>query len=272
MPVGIIGYGYVGRGVHKIFPDAWIYDVGGDRGKINESDLAIVCVPTPPIGSAEQKINDDQSEFLGADISIVEKVVSWIEAPLILIKSTIPPGTTEYLKKKYNKRVCFSPEYMGEGGYYMPPQYPDPTNPVQHNFMIIGGDDKDCDDIYDVFIEKMGPAKTYYKCSATEAEIIKHMENCWIATKVIFCNEFKNICDAFDASYNTVREGWLLDPRIERMHTAVFKNKPGFGGKCLPKDLHSIVANSNKQGYDANFLKSVWRSNQGFRNGREERK
>ena len=54
------------------------------------------------------------------------------------------------------------------------------------------------------------------------------MENTWGATKVIFANEWFDICKRFGASYNTVREGWVLDSRVERMHTTVFEDKRGF--------------------------------------------
>lgn len=271
--VAIVGYGYVGRGMGRIFPDAVVHDPlwydpvrkSASKEDVNGCDLAIVCVPTPPKGSAEQRVDDGQDEFLEADTSIVEEVVAWIETPLILIKSTVPPGTTDRLREKYGKRICFSPEYMGEGGYYIPPHYPDPADPMQHSFMVLGGEDADCDEIYDIFIRRMGPAKTYFKCRAIEAELVKYMENTWIATKVTFCNTWFDICKTHGASYNTVREGWLLDPRVERMHTAVFKGKRGFDGKCLPKDLHGIVASMEARGGRADLLRSVWQANQGMR-------
>jgi len=87
------------------------------------------------------------------------------------------------------------------------------------------------------------------------------MENTWGATKVIFANEWYEICQRFGASYNTVREGWVLDSRVERMHTAVFPRKRGFGGKCFPKDLLGIIAQSEKAGYEPSLLKQVWNSN-----------
>lgn len=279
MRVAIVGYGYVGKGMNKIFEGSKIYDpyfrplhggvevnlVEWSRKDINACDLAIVCVPTPPQGIAEQSIPDEQSEFLSVDTSIVEEVISWLETPLILIKSTVPPGTTDRLKQKYGKRICFSPEYMGEGGYYIPANYPDPTNPMQHSFMIIGGEQKDCDRIFDIFIERMGPAKQYYSCSATEAELIKYMENTWIATKVTFANTWYDICQLFGASYHNVRHGWALDPRVDSMHTAVFPDKRGFGGKCLPKDLHGIVAAARSKKCIPGLLQEVWYANQKIR-------
>ena len=98
--VAIIGYGYVGKAMHKIFPDAQIYDVTTPNGlpwatkeQVNECDLAIICVPTP--------MQENGQEFKPVDTSIVEESVAWLKTPLILIKSTVVPGTTERLSEKY---------------------------------------------------------------------------------------------------------------------------------------------------------------------------
>jgi len=264
--VAIIGYGFVGQGMHKIFPDALIYDPAYKKSitkeVINqECGLAIVCVPTPPRGMGEQKVNPDEKEFLEADLSILVNTIKWLKTDLILIKSTVPPNTTKTLNKVYKKRICFSPEYMGEGNYYTPPKYPHPTNPLKHSFMIVGGAKKDCEDVLSFFYPKTGPAKKYLICSPTEAELVKYMENTWGAMKVTFCNEWYEICKKFGGSYEIVREGLLLDSRTEAMHTAVFKNKRGFGGKCYPKDLLAIIGATEKKGYNPELLKQVWETN-----------
>jgi nucleotide sugar dehydrogenase len=255
--VVIVGYGYVGKAYHKVFPDAMIYDPAFEDSceivDVNTNDLAIVCVPTPSL--------EDGS----CDISIVEETIAWLETPLILIKSTIPPGTTAYLKKKYKKRICHSPEYVGEGGYYVSPKYLSPTDVLQHPFMIIGGDPKDRSDILDFFKPVFGPEKFYYQVDETTSELIKYMENSWIAMKVAFCNEFFEIAKRFDVDYDTLREGWLLDPRVERPHTAVFRDKRGFNTKCIPKDILAIVDASTKFGYVPEILKQVLDSNKKFR-------
>ena len=151
MKISIIGYGYIGQGYHKVFPDAFLYDpfkMLGSKEEANKADLAVVCVPTP--------MKEDGS----CDISAVEEVVSWLETPLILIKSTIPPGTTDYLRNKYGKRICFSPEYMGESTYYTPPwKYPDPKDPTSHTFQIIGGSKEDADEIIGIMITYLAPNK-----------------------------------------------------------------------------------------------------------------
>lgn len=254
--IAIIGMGYVGQGYHKVFPEAITYDEPkniGTKKEVNSCDLAIVSVPTP--------MKEDGS----CDISIVESVIKWLETPLILIKSTISPGTTDKLKKKYNKRICFSPEYMGEGKYFVSPwKYPDPLNPVSHSFQIIGGDKKDADEIIGILVEKLGPEKFYYAIEAIEAEIIKYMENSWGATKVSFCQEFYDLCQKFGASYPRVREGFLLDSRVERMHTAVFPRKRKWIGKCWPKDVMAIIKAGEKVGYSMDLLKQVVKNNEKY--------
>ena len=63
------------------------------------------------------------------------------------------------------------------------------------------------------------------------------------------------ICNLVGSDYNEVRELWLLDPRINKMHTSVFSgNDRPFGGKCLPKDTSALVSVAKENGYDANFL------------------
>ena len=260
--VGIIGAGYVGQAMLKIFPDALLYDAAPKQGitlatkeEINrECELAIICVPTP----AKQ----EEQEFKQADISIVEECVQWLETPLILIKSTVPPGTTDELALKYKKDICFSPEYVGEGKYQITPwKYMSPDDPRLHDFLIIGGKKDIRERVANIFLRRLGPEKFYYLIEATEAEIVKYMDNAWGALKVIFTNEFYQLCQAYGASYTRVREGLLLDNRIERMHTAVFTDDQGVTGKCYPKDLNGIVAAADKKGVDMHLLKSALRKN-----------
>src|SRR5579872_3270380 len=188
--IGIIGFGHVGRSMKVLFPDALVYDPNYEefrntKEQINKNcDLAIVCVWT---GS-----NTDGS----CDTSIVESSIKWLKTPLILIKSTIEPGTTDLLKKKYKKRICMSPEYFGESKYWTPESWTIKGWP----YFIVGGDEKDATAIIDYFVPFLGPNKTYFICTAMEAELIKYMENAYLATKVIFINEMYEICKTFGAN------------------------------------------------------------------------
>lgn len=107
----------------------------------------------------------------------------------------------------------------------------------------------------DVFISD--PYSHYFCCSAVKAEVIKYMENSYLATKVSFVNQFYDIANLFGADWHRVREGWLLDERIGRAFSTVFADNRGFGGKCLPKDVSAIVKAAEEKGYDANILKAI---------------
>jgi len=74
-----------------------------DRDVVQGVDIALVCVPTPS--------QHDGS----ADISAVREVCGWLDAEVICIRSTVPPGTTDALRAETGKRIVFSPEYIGEG-------------------------------------------------------------------------------------------------------------------------------------------------------------
>jgi nucleotide sugar dehydrogenase len=259
--IGVIGAGVVGMGMVKLFenrfdvkiydPNYWQYSENKDD--ISLCDLAVICVPTP--------MNKDGS----CDISAVEESVAWCEAPLILIKSTVPPGTTDYLAKKYNKNVCFSPEYMGESSYFTPYwKYPDPERAETHTFVIVGGETSSR--VLDFFMKVMSVDTKYMAVSAIEAELAKYMENSFFATKVTFCNEFFNIARLFGVDYKRLRELWLLDPRINPNHTLVFEDKRGYGGKCLPKDISAIVKASEAKGYTPELLTAVINTNENIKN------
>jgi UDPglucose 6-dehydrogenase len=257
MKIAIVGYGVVGKGMFKLLQsrhELVVYDPQSqpDKKKLKGCELAIICVPTPS--------NKDGS----CDISIIEDCLKWLKTPLVLIKSTVPPGTTEYLRKKYNKKINFSPEYMGESSYYTPFwKYPDPQHAQSHPFVIVGG--KEASKILNIFMEVMSVDTKYMSVTSEEAECTKYMENTFFALKVAFCNEWFDIAKKFGVDYKKLRELWLLDPRINPNHTLVFE-KRGFGGKCLPKDLKAIIKVVEKKGLNPILLKSVIKSNDNSRN------
>lgn len=280
--IGIVGPGYVGMGIYRLFGgqvqamyspsgksvppefkevqkwnaenhEVFIYEARDTKEAINKCDLVVISAPTP--------MREDGS----CDTSKVEEAASWVTAPLVLIKSTITPGTTEKLNKKYGERFAFSPEYMGEGHYFTPFwKYPDPIEMKYHSFQIFGGPRKVTQQIVDIFQRKMGPHVFYAQTDSRTAEIVKYMENSWGGMKVTFANEWFDICETLGVDYREVRELWALDSRVEKMHTAVFPDKRGFGGKCFPKDINAIVHEARKKGYEAEVMANVLKVNKKF--------
>lgn len=283
--VGIVGYGVVGKGIHRLFGESVraIYDpyIGDadaeyasdldypyseykhtntfeDKKKFKDLDLIVVCVMT--------KENKDGT----CDMSIVEETAEWVSKvnrkAIFLVKSTSLPNDLERIKKKYKLRLVFSPEYMGESKYFTPFwKYPDPFEMKYHEFQIFGGDPKDASECIDIFIRVMGPHVKFHITDIKTASLAKYMENTFFATKVTFCNEWYDIAKSYDVDYNELRDLWLLDSRISPMHTAVFPKDRGYGGKCYPKDLKAIVVDVEKVGYKAELLLSVNKVNKKIR-------
>lgn len=251
--VAIIGYGALGKALGELFPQTETYDEPqklGRREAVNGCEFAMVCVPTPmlPDGSC--------------DTSIVEDVVGWLEADIIVIRSTVPPGTTERLIAKTNKRLVFQPEY-GPGET--------PGHPFHDlravNWAILGGPKVWTRRVADFYKTVFGAELRIYQTDSTTAELVKYMENAFLALKVTFCNEFYSLATIFEVDYDEVRELWLQDPRIGRSHTVVREESRGFGGKCLPKDLSAIIEAATANGYRPRLLAAVREINDVLRHG-----
>lgn len=266
--IGIIGYGYVGKVVEKFFGERYdvkiydpLYDGGNNKAAINGCELAVVSVPTP--------MRDDGS----CDTSIVEEVVDWIEAPLILIRSTVPPGTVDRLKQKTGKHIVFSPEYAGESKYWTP--FPFHTDEREMPYFILGGDTEDCQRVIDLYVVVTGPTKKYHITTAKTAETVKYFENEYFAWKIMWANEMRETCEAIGVPFWVVRELWALDPRVDPMHTAAFpqskafgNESSGFGGKCFPKDTAALYRWAKDAGYDKKILKAIIEKNLELRKDR----
>jgi len=255
--VGVIGLGPVGRSqVQLLEPHFTLVTYDTQDGtpypaeSLSECDFAVVCVGTPPLPDG------------ACDISDVQSAVEALPLSRVLLRSTVPPGTTDRLIDVTGKQICFNPEYVGESAY-AEPFWPGGAATVP--FLIIGGAPEARAYFIDRLLPVLGPDKTYFQTTAVEAELVKYMENAFLATKVTFVNEFFEICSAVGGDWNTVREAWLLDPRIGRSHSAVFDQARGFAGRCLPKDVNAIIRSAESAGYRPEFLAEVLKSNERFR-------
>lgn len=257
MKIAIIGHGFVGKQVEGMFKkhaEIVIYDPAEectDKKAVNKCDLAVIAVPTQP--------QPDGS----CDTSIVEECVSWIECP-ILIKSAVIPGTTDALKSKYKKRIVVSPEYAGESKYDNTYEYFH-KEMVHTPWIVLGGADEDIDIVYNLLLPIVGPEKRWYFLTAKEAETVKYFENTFYAFKVAVVNEFYDICQTLGVDWKKVREAWTADPRFSPMHTAVFVNERGFGGKCYPKDTKALCRKCEELGFTPPLLKTMIQENEEWR-------
>jgi UDPglucose 6-dehydrogenase len=249
--VGVVGAGVVGTAVKDVCgPHTVMYDKRtgycNDKKAVNACDAVFVCVPTP------MKSNG------ACDTSLVEEVVAWINSPLIIIRSTVPPGTTDRLRQVHGKSIVFQPEYLGETTAHV---Y---GSSDKHKFIVLGGTAEDTSKAADFYKHYFNSMVRFYFCDAKTAELAKYMENAFFAVKVTFVNELCDIAEAHGVDFNVLREIWLADRRISRDHTFVYPNARGFSGKCLPKDMNAIVRSSEDKGYKPTFLKAALEVNEYF--------
>ena len=266
MKIGIIGHGFVGSAISeglKNYYEVLTYDI--DKSKCNSShynvcnqtDIIFVCIPTPMRKSGE------------CDTRLLESVISEIEAecsqravkksgPVLVIKSTVPPGTTKRINKNCMLDVCFSPEFLTEAN-----SFDDFKNQTR---IIIGGNpDIKCKDAKAVktMFRKPFPKIPIVVTKSETAEMVKYFINCFLATKVSFANEVYQICEETDLDFSKVVEYALYDERIGKSHLSVPgpDGSFGFGGHCFPKDLNAVMFIAKSSGIDPKILRAVWEKN-----------
>jgi nucleotide sugar dehydrogenase len=254
MRVGIIGLGVIGTAQAAMFADHDLvtYDPAADSAypaaQLADCDFAIICVGTPPTPSG------------AADLTYVAEAASSLPAGLpVVLRSTVPPGTTDRLFEGTGRLYCHAPEFMGENvlhSWQRPEDVP---------YMIIGGAPEATVFFRDKFA-RVFPGKIS-TCSAKESELAKYTANLYWATRVTFINEIARICDQFGVDYENVRAAWLNDPRMTGVYTQRAGYPPGFDGRCWPKDLAALITASTTSGYDPGFLRSVEDANARFRAG-----
>jgi nucleotide sugar dehydrogenase len=266
--IAVIGSeGYVGKSFVEMMEEKYqivkydpkLGDDNASKEEVNCCRLGVVCVPTPM--HRKKSVTADEVKVYQCDTSIVESVVDWLETDLILIKSTVEVGTTERLKKETDKRIVFSPEYVGETSYRVSIRMRFHKDMGATPFWIMGGDKKDCDEIFDILLPVVGPEKTFFKTDSRTAEFIKYKENDYFAHKVVWANEARQQAEALGVNWYDAWQGWKLDPRVDVMHTGVFKDARGFAGACLPKDTNALAYSCKKAGLTPRLLMAMLKKN-----------
>lgn len=243
--IAIIGNGWVGKAVHQLFPDAYIYTRHqGTKEEVNKCDVAFICVPTPVIGEGR------------LDTDAVAEIVSWLETPLIVIRSTLNPGDSQAMEEAFMKPLVVQPEYLGET-----PNHP-LLNEKETPFLIIGGRLEHRKQLIDLYFTVYNANVNIRQVTAYAAEIIKLTENRAIAFKVAQCQELYDVCEKAGIDYYTVRDAvYGDDPRFNLWFTAVYPDKRGFNSKCMPKDIYAWCAWAESIGYKPELTRAMLKRN-----------
>lgn len=244
--IGIMGLGMVGGALNKYFEkngvETFKYDKGRNLGSIeevNNADIIFVCVPTPFV------------EGSGLDFSYVEEACNNVKgSKIVVLKSTILPGTTERLQKKHPEhKLLFNPEFLVEENAEKDMENPDRQ--------IVGYTDSS-EDLAQTILALLPKAPFEKIVKSSEAEMIKYFGNTFLSMKVIFGNQMYDLCKKLGIDYNTVKECASQDKRILSSHLDVnHGGYRGYAGKCLPKDTKSLVYFADEKGMNLELLKAV---------------
>jgi UDPglucose 6-dehydrogenase len=254
MRVAIVGMGVIGTAQATMFRDAGhdlvTYDPATDRtypaGDIAGCDFAVICVGTPEAADGS------------ADLAHVEAAAVDVPAGVpVMLRSTVPPGTTDRLFGSSARLYVHAPEFMGENVLH---SWQKPTDVP---YMILGGK-PEATLFFHQKLRQVFPG-AIHECAAVESELAKYAANLYWATRVTFVNEMALICARFGADYENVRAAWLQDPRMTSVYTKRSGYPPGFDGRCWPKDLAALTAASADAGYDPGFLRAVAAANDRYR-------
>ena len=204
--------------------------LSGTLNKQEAFDQAEFIIITTPTDFNNKSYNFDTSSV----DSVTEDALSLNKSALVIIRSTLPIGHTEFLRKKYStERIIYSPEFLREGKALMDNLYP--------SRIVVGGEcDKAKNFLRLLKIESKNKDVETMLVHSSEAEAIKLFSNTYLAMRVAFFNELDTFSIANDLDVSTIINGISLDPRIGSGY-----NNPsfGYGGYCLPKDAKQLHAN-----------------------------
>jgi len=274
--VGIIGRGFVGGSLEKHLSNqnsvsVISYDLSDTIGMsqgyekvVAKADIIYVCVPTPA---------DERGECFTGHVELACKLIndhanSYRRNPIVMLKSTMAPFTTKKLQEKFKHcvMVC-NPEFLTERT-----ANEDVEKTSKH---LLGIPDPSIKHILSGYHKKVWPDSKCIYTDPTTAEMIKTTTNSFFATKVTFANMLYDVCNSLDIDYdNMIDVMQEADPRVGEVHWQVpgHDGKRGFGGKCLPKELSSMISMAERNEINCKPLEAAQDYNKLARNLNPEEK
>ena len=262
MSIGIIGNGFVGGAVAHGFRNhnPLIYDIYPELSpntleEVMGCDYVFICLPTPMT----------RPEGGPCNIDILDDFLSRVEYTpnqVLIIKSTVPVGTTRKMAKKYALgNLIHNPEFLTAANAK--------EDFVNADRTVIGSPHWDpiigcgfMDRVIELF-QNQFPDTPVYPMFSDESELVKYTANCFLATKVMFFNEISKLAENLGINYEEIMRGVLSDPRINSSHTMVPgpDGNYGFGGTCFPKDINALIRTMKEYMVDPKILEAVWEDN-----------
>lgn len=254
MKIGIVGLGAVGSaikdGLSQIGQTVNFYDTKIANSSITDvinSDIVFVCVPTPTINGR-------------CDISIVENTVSTLMKHnyfgIVAIKSTVAPGFTQQMIKKYNNnKICFVPEFLRQrcatSDFY-----------DNHDVLVVGTTESN---VFEIVKKAHGTIpKQTIQVTPIEAEIVKYFNNVHNAMEIVFANATHEMSVKLGADYQRVFEAITKRHNINPTYLKCDENFKGFSGACLPKDTEAWAKIAQDLAVDVKIFNAIVEDNKRY--------
>lgn len=241
MRIGVIGVGLVGSaisfGFRRIGHEVLQHDIRMDTklADVLPAPVIFICVPTPQ--AIDGSCDTSQVE------TVIAELISAGYSGLIAIKSTVTPGTTDRLSKQWpSLRLAFCPEFLRERAAF--------SDFVEQNDICIAGvyRDEDCD----IIRQAHGSLpKAFERMQPLDAELSKYFANIFNALRVVFANQFYEVCEAAGADYSTIKNAIVKRSNIGDHYLECNWQFRGFSGSCLPKDTAAFMSYVRDLGVDA---------------------
>ena len=212
--------------------------------------LIFVAVPTPELPSGQvgmqyvNKVADDVAAIFKARPA---------DAPILVLKSTVPPGTNRAITDRLaalgcaHVAVASNPEFLKEGAALDDFMKPDRVVVGTRNPAVAVV-------LRELYAPYCTTERPFLDMAPESAEMTKYAANAMLATKISFINEIANLCDATGADVNAVRTGMGHDQRIGFQFLAP---GPGYGGSCFPKDVKGLIAVARRLGLNFRVAEAV---------------
>lgn len=244
MRIGIIGGGVLGtaiaRGLTEYVDDVLVHDIEPRRGNAGWSDavqanIVFVCLPTP--SDSDGRLDTGELDKFFGRLHVYQQQSDHPE-PLVVIRSTVPVGYTDTVRRSTGVSVVHNPEFLTArcaiADYQIPTRHligiPRHGSGVSHGRLV---------QLY----QARFPGTPIRVMQARQSELVKLATNAFFATKVMFFNGLRLLCED-QVDYEEVRKALLADGRLAASHTQVPGPDGwfGYGGACLPKDSAEFAA------------------------------
>lgn len=231
---GIMGYGYVGKATHLSFlanRECVIHDhfLNTDISLFYDISTLFVCIPT---------VTDSDIDIMISEIKNIKEFNPTVQ---IIVRSTLPLGSSVKIQKSIDDRIIYIPEFLRERFW--------DTDCLKRP-IIVGTDEDSVPEWIQDF--------QYIKCTTCEAELVKMFSNNFAAVRIAFANVFYDLSQKVGADYNLVKQIYFKVQHDQSyMDVPGYDGSRGFAGKCLPKDLDFLIDTLEKMDIDQNWFKHI---------------